>query len=197
MGARWLVALALSPLPGVACSGGSFNTSPGDASTADADDDASRRPIVVVPSDLDSGSGPGDGPLDDGGHDAPDDEDVVDRTFGDAATDARATCASAASCTTAHATTSMCDGNGACLETRCDDGYLDCDGNRSNGCETEWSTLNCGGCGVFCNPSHVNRAICSSTTQGCLYNVCQPGYLDCDGDASDGCETPSDGGACP
>jgi hypothetical protein len=91
------------------------------------------------------------------------------------------------SCTTPHADTSTCDIDGSCLETQCTAGYLDCDGDRTNGCETEFSTLNCGACGVFCNPSHVNRGNCSEGT--CEYNTCSPGYLDCDGDKSNGCET--------
>ena len=37
------------------------------------------------------------------------------------------------SCTTAHASASACDGQGACGETQCDPGCLGCDGNPSNG----------------------------------------------------------------
>jgi hypothetical protein len=191
-GARLLAASVL--LGEVACSGGSFNSA--DASTGSAgDDDASGRTVVVVPSDVDAGADAA-GPSDDGGLDAPG-ASGADATSGDAAPDAQAVCSPGASCATPHGATSTCDDGGACVVTRCEDGYLDCDGNRTNGCETEFNTLDCGGCGVFCNPSHVLRAICTMGTIGCVYNACEPGYRDCDGDKSNGCETPSDGGDCP
>ncbi len=190
-GAHLLAALAL--LGEIACSGGSFNVV--DASTGSVgDDDASAGTVVVLPSGIDAAADADVQP--DDGLDAPA-ESGADAPAGDAAPDAGALCSPGASCTTPNAATSMCNANGSCLETRCKDGYLDCDGNPKNGCEVEFNTLDCGACGAFCNPSHAVRAICTSDSMGCLYNACEPGYLDCDGDKSNGCETPSDGAACP
>jgi hypothetical protein len=172
----------------VGCSGGSFNAGEMDASLGGAANDAPERIIVVVPAD-------------EGGADSEDDSVGLDATLPEAAASTDAADASDepshCSCTTPHADTSTCDVDGACVETRCAAGYLDCDGNRSNGCETEFNTLNCGACGTFCNPANVFRSVCSSGIPTCTYNACLPGYRDCDGDASDGCETPSDSGACP
>ena len=92
-------------------------------------------------------------------------------------------------CTATHASAAACDGNGSCLETECQPGYLDCDGDPNNGCETAFSLPNCGGCGVQCSPDNVVAAVCS-TSGDCGYSACRPGYLDCDGDKSNGCETP-------
>ena len=94
------------------------------------------------------------------------------------------------SCTTAHASASACDGQGGCGETQCDPGYLDCDSSLSNGCETAIGLSNCGGCGILCIPYHVTLAVCSASSAGCTYAACSPGYLDCDGDKTNGCETP-------
>lgn len=97
---------------------------------------------------------------------------------------------SGALCATAHASASACDGHGACQETTCQAGYLDCDGNASNGCETAFSLPNCGACGTLCSPANVAVAVCPSSTGGCSYTTCIQGYLDCDGNKSNGCETP-------
>lgn len=93
-------------------------------------------------------------------------------------------------CTTAHASAAACDGQGGCGETQCDPGYLDCDANRGSGCETVIGLDNCGVCGVLCSPDHVTVAVCSAASAGCTYGACSLGYLDCDGDKTNGCETP-------
>jgi hypothetical protein len=193
-GARWVTAIVPFLFAGnVGCSGGTFDPSTADSSAGGPSvDDASEKTIVVVPDS-------------DGGADAESDEGIPDATFqgdatqGDVVTNAADASEepSPCSCTTPHAVTSTCDVDGSCVETQCAPGYLDCDGNRSNGCETEFNTLNCGACGTYCNPSHVNRAMCSSSTLRCQYNMCSPGYFDCDGNLSNGCETASDSGACP
>jgi hypothetical protein len=81
------------------------------------------------------------------------------------------------SCTTAHASASACDGQGACGETQCDPGYLDCDSDKTDGCETPFGVSNCGSC----------------ESGGSL-------YLDCDGNTANGCESspsaPSTCGGC-
>jgi hypothetical protein len=92
--------------------------------------------------------------------------------------------------------TSVCD-----TVVSCPAGTGDCDGNPANGCETNVNTdsNNCGKCGVTC-AGHAN-----STSGTCVSGVCQlactPGYGNCDGIASDGCEStlatdPANCGAC-
>ncbi|MBN1774216.1 MAG: hypothetical protein JXB32_23355, partial [Deltaproteobacteria bacterium] len=100
-------------------------------------------------------------------------------------------------CSPAHATGASCS-TGSCTFT-CDAGWGDCDGTASNGCEATLDTLaNCGGCGVACNPAHATDASCS--TGACAYGACETGWGDCDGVASNGCETSlrttTDCGAC-
>ena len=179
-------------LGAVACGGSAFSA--GDASTMDgAPDDASRIVVVVGAEDA---SAPADMPPADAGEDARVDGGA-DADSGDATRDAGAVCVPGTSCVTSHADASVCDGDGGCAETLCDPGYLDCDHDPTNGCETEYNTLSCGACEAYCNPAHVIRAACTSQTAGCVYNACMPGYGDCDGDKSNGCETPTDGGPCP
>jgi hypothetical protein len=164
----------------------------------EATDDASRIVVVVAPEDA---SAPADAQPSDPGDDASGDATWADggrdADAGDATGDSAGSCVPGASCVTSHATTSVCDGDGGCVETLCESGYLDCDHDPTNGCETEFNTLSCGACEAYCNPAHVGRAICTSQTAGCVYNACTPGYRDCDGDKSNGCETPTDGGPCP
>jgi hypothetical protein len=63
----------------------------------------------------------------------------------------------------------------------CQPPYADCDGDCSNGCDSnlQVDSKNCGGCGKLCNPG-----------QGCVLGACTclPGFFDCNGDWSDGCE---------
>ncbi|MEZ4314385.1 MAG: fibrinogen-like YCDxxxxGGGW domain-containing protein, partial [Polyangiaceae bacterium] len=91
-----------------------------------------------------------------------------------------------------------CETAGGCNLT-CGAGTADCDGIAANGCET--STLaqgNCGGCGVVCPAAPNASPVCAGGT--CAF-ACAPGFGDCDGDASNGCETnlatsPTSCGAC-
>jgi hypothetical protein len=70
--------------------------------------------------------------------------------------------------------------------TGCAAGRLDCDGDRSNGCETPESVVNCGRCGTECAlPSATAR--CGNGQ--CVVGACVAGFGNCDGDASNGCET--------
>ena len=70
----------------------------------------------------------------------------------------------------------------------CDTGYLNCDGNLTNGCETTPSTdaLNCGGCGVVC-PSLPNTSPSMCVGGTCSFG-CGAGYANCDGLVTNGCE---------
>ena len=90
-------------------------------------------------------------------------------------------------------------GSGGGVVVACPEGFADCDGELSNGCEAtlETSPLNCGACGVACASVHQD-ALCSAGT--CIA-LCQAGFADCDGDASNGCEVdtandPAHCGAC-
>ena len=99
-------------------------------------------------------------------------------------------------CTLANATETC--SSGTCTLTVCDSGFGNCDGGASNGCETALTALtNCGGCGVTCNLANATES-CSTGT--CALGTCNPGFGNCDGDSSNGCETRlntlSDCGAC-
>ncbi len=97
----------------------------------------------------------------------------------------------------------LCDYTGAC-----DYGYLDCDGQRGNGCERPANRVDtCGGCDVDCNDlvTHVPGAQKLCTDAGaefvCDYaGSCSADFDDCDADRSNGCETwltqPTDCGGC-
>jgi hypothetical protein len=79
----------------------------------------------------------------------------------------------------------------SCHHTRCYmvclSGYGDCDGSPSNGCERLLdSNADCGACGLRCEPSH---ALGTCATGGCQIAQCDVGFMNCDGDASNGCET--------
>jgi len=80
--------------------------------------------------------------------------------------------------------TEVCQ-NLACTQVICPAGVGNCDGNASNGCETDTTTLtNCGGCGVKCiAPTNM----VASCTGACQY-TCLDGFADCNGNLADGCE---------
>ncbi|MBI5518342.1 MAG: hypothetical protein HY909_31515 [Deltaproteobacteria bacterium] len=78
--------------------------------------------------------------------------------------------------------------NGACAVGLCMTPFGDCDRVATNGCETDTrtSTAHCGACGMAC-------ATRPQTTAGCAGGTgtytCTPGFADCDGVATNGCET--------
>ncbi|WP_342377299.1 hypothetical protein NVS55_38440 [Myxococcus stipitatus] len=77
---------------------------------------------------------------------------------------------------------------GPAYELRCPPGTADCDGLSSNGCEVDL-TVNpnhCGACGNVCQDGPYAEGVCVAATCG---NTCAPGYYDCDGKASNGCES--------
>ncbi len=79
----------------------------------------------------------------------------------------------------------MCMG-GTCKVASCDMGYGDCNHLDSDGCEspTDSDPNNCGGCGTVCMQTN-STASCSG---GICHFTCAPGYVDLDGDPSNGCE---------
>jgi hypothetical protein len=84
------------------------------------------------------------------------------------------------------------NGTGTCLsgscQIVCNAGFKNCDGNPSNGCETNVSSdpNNCGACGNQCNAQHGTPACVSGL---CAIVACNSGFKDCDGNPSNGCET--------
>ena len=80
---------------------------------------------------------------------------------------------------------------GLCL-IACATGFGDCDGDRSNGCETGLNTnrAHCGSCGNECPPENHARVFCFN--RACQMGTCDPGWADCNGDIRDGCETHTD-----
>ncbi|MBW2460214.1 MAG: hypothetical protein JRH11_01125 [Deltaproteobacteria bacterium] len=74
----------------------------------------------------------------------------------------------------------------------------DCDGDTDEDFDTMTDIANCGACGNGCPVSPPNAA--SECSAGTCALACDPGFADCDGDASTGCEallsTPSTCGAC-
>ncbi len=77
----------------------------------------------------------------------------------------------------------------------------DCNGDSTDGCETDLtsSLSSCGACGAAC--AFANAAA-SCMASACQLGSCNSGFADCDGNATNGCETagtcaPSCGGAPP
>ncbi len=77
--------------------------------------------------------------------------------------------------------------NGACALGDCDTGFENCDGDDSNGCETNIAEdpANCGACGAVCVIPH---ATASCTNGTCGIGACDSGWMDCNDDPTDGCE---------
>ncbi|MBL8601931.1 MAG: hypothetical protein JNK72_08405 [Myxococcales bacterium] len=78
---------------------------------------------------------------------------------------------------------------GAMCGFRCADGFGDCDGDPTNGCETDVrsNAASCGACMQQCAMPSNGSPAC--TAGRCVVGACNAGYGDCDGDASNGCET--------
>lgn len=82
-----------------------------------------------------------------------------------------------------------CDASGACVRATCTADFDDCDGDESNGCETDLAhdEVHCGACGVACPALPHARPGCAGGA--CSIGGCEGGYGDCDGQAANGCET--------
>ena len=88
-----------------------------------------------------------------------------------------------------------CDG-GSCTNPTCPTGFADCDGDPSNGCETNTVTdvANCGACNTACGAANTTSApTCVKST--CVF-ACTPGFMHCSTNPSQGCETTEDGSNC-
>jgi hypothetical protein len=78
-----------------------------------------------------------------------------------------------------------------CGYTSCKNGFQDCDGDRTNGCESakQADAMNCGSCGADCAAApfaNVVEKICQAGT--CGWTECADGYGDCNDAVGDGCE---------
>ena len=89
-------------------------------------------------------------------------------------------------CATPAVGEAICE-NGVCGVTTCSARYKDCNGNAADSCETDTNrdAMNCGGCGNVCGAGANAVGVC---VQGKCQLSCQGLYLDCDGDAANGCE---------
>jgi hypothetical protein len=76
-----------------------------------------------------------------------------------------------------------------CDPVVCDEGTGDCDGDPSNGCETDVASdlQNCGACLNYCGHAGAYSR-CDAGV--CALDRCDPRYADCNGSPDDGCEVP-------
>ncbi len=95
-------------------------------------------------------------------------------------------------CDPDHATDPSCD-NGTCTYGNCVSGFDDCDGDESNGCETEVTSHidNCGACEEVCLDALANVMGALCTNGSCDYTDCAPLFADCDDNRQNGCELPA------
>ncbi|MFC1611897.1 amidohydrolase family protein, partial [Myxococcota bacterium] len=77
---------------------------------------------------------------------------------------------------------------GTCEIAGCDVGFGDCNGNPTDGCETDTmaNVDHCGGCALACSLDHASTTCAGGT---CEIASCDAGFGDCNGNAVDGCET--------
>ena len=82
----------------------------------------------------------------------------------------------------------------------CPAGFADCNGSSTDGCEINLMTSasNCGTCGNVCV---VPNGIGGCSGGNCFIGTCNPGFSNCDGQVSNGCEvntltSPNNCGSC-
>ncbi|MDP1828868.1 MAG: MopE-related protein [Archangium sp.] len=87
-------------------------------------------------------------------------------------------------CVTPNATPG-CDA-GSCAVVQCNNGFGDCNGQVSDGCEVNTNTAlsNCGGCGNACSAANAT----STCVNGSCGFTCAANWWDADGLAANGCE---------
>ncbi|MFW6369469.1 MAG: Ig-like domain-containing protein, partial [Myxococcota bacterium] len=99
------------------------------------------------------------------------------------------------SCEAPANSTAVCLPTGCSFE--CDDGFGDCDGDASNGCEQSLDDdLHCGACGAACENPPNATAFCSDGETGTCGYECEEGFADCDSDPANGCETDLSAATC-
>lgn len=88
-------------------------------------------------------------------------------------------------CSFPNAASSCADGS--CRLTSCNPGFGNCNGATDDGCEQRLNTLSdCADCGRACA---LANASVSCGSGSCQVSSCNGGYGNCDGTASNGCET--------
>ncbi|MFT3766123.1 MAG: hypothetical protein QM820_11495 [Minicystis sp.] len=89
-------------------------------------------------------------------------------------------------CNTPNATPA-CSG-GMCLIAQCNQGFANCNNNPADGCEINTSNdpLHCGSCSTVCTIANGTPGCVNGM---CTVGTCAPGWADCNGLVSDGCET--------
>lgn len=144
--------------------------------------------LVIGVSDLNNGRCPS-------GQKACDDNRCVPKS------DPTTSCAllTCAPCVLSHAT-ATCGYNGECVVSVCNGDYRDCD-SAQPGCETDVAhdPNHCGSCTAPACVTANGFPGCSAKV--CATGGCRPGYDDCNGDPTDGCEadlqaSPKHCGAC-
>lgn len=83
--------------------------------------------------------------------------------------------------------------DGACSYTECRPGFLDCNDDAGDGCETAVDVNHCGSCANDCQQQTANAAgvTCeqlSDVSFRCNYSSCVTGFFDCDTIKRNGCE---------
>jgi hypothetical protein len=80
---------------------------------------------------------------------------------------------------------------GTCAIASCNPGFKDCVNGYTDGCETSTATdpANCGDCGIVCSQA-VQNGVPGCASGRCTIGKCNAGWADCDGIATNGCETP-------
>ena len=75
-----------------------------------------------------------------------------------------------------------------CADGPCEQGFGNCDGLTSNGCETDLLSdgLSCGACGTSCTAQNTTSTCVQGT---CRVQSCASPWADCDGNGLNGCET--------
>jgi hypothetical protein len=89
-------------------------------------------------------------------------------------------------CSLANASSS-CNGSGSCRVDACSGAFRDCNGLPVDGCEvnSQTSLAHCGGCNQLCD---LFRASESCTAGACTFTACEAGWVDLDGNTTNGCE---------
>ena len=109
----------------------------------------------------------------------------ADKCQTDIATDTNNCGACGVVCGTPNTTSVACVNNACQLD--CAAGFANCTGALSDGCETDLTTVsNCGSCGNVCGSAGTTSSTC---TNGACALVCDATHQNCDGQASNGCET--------
>lgn len=95
----------------------------------------------------------------------------------------------------------VCGADADCAVGTCEANYENCDSRSDNGCEVNLATsyANCGSCDINCDDAvrsmpKASSAVCLGGR--CQVGECQGDWVDCDGAASNGCETLFDADNC-